>query len=149
MLAFWLRTETDPVRSARALLVSRTDATDTAEQKDDGNDDYENREIEKEQSQLVKASRQSLSSPQQCLSTSQALSSSLHSMFENRLHVCFQHTEQFHKDEIDLDKHYEREKFQVSESCNRSCSFFISLHFLYFHSVNKTCIIAAEAVSSH
>ena len=40
-------------------------------------------------------------------------------------------TQQLHRNEIKLDKHHEHEKFQVSESCKRSCSFFNVLHFLF------------------
>ena len=54
----------------------------------------------------------------------------------------FRHTQQLHKNEIglddivfqscNLDEHYKHEKYQVSGSCNRSCSSFDALHFLFF-----------------
>ena len=43
----------------------------------------------------------------------------------------FRHTQQLHMNEIDLDKQHKHEKYQISESCNRSCSFFDALHFLF------------------
>ena len=53
----------------------------------------------------------------------------------------FRHTQQFHKNEIglddivfqsrNLDEHHLNEKYQSSGSCNRSCSFFDALHFLF------------------
>ena len=43
----------------------------------------------------------------------------------------FRHTQQLHRSEIGLDKQLKHEKFQASESCNRPCSLFNILYFLY------------------
>ena len=53
----------------------------------------------------------------------------------------FRHAHQLHKNEIglddivfqscNLDEHYKHEKYQVSGSCNRSCSFYDALHVLF------------------
>ena len=53
------------------------------------------------------------------------------SMLSSQQTSRFRHTQQLHKKEIELNKHREREKFQASESCNRSCPFFNVLHFLF------------------
>ena len=69
---------------------------------------------------------------------------------------CFRQTQQLHKNEIGLDdivfqsctldEHYEHEKYQSSGSCNRSCSVFDALHFLFWASALQTCLVTIIAV---